>query len=230
MSGQNVSHRIIETKNKHSRAVLKDGTIEIRLARRLHPQEKEQHIQELLARMTKAAMRQQARTVINPFSEVDGPGLYTICTQHDQKITIELTEGSETKLYKKSDQNWNGTIKNGFNKEVLKKLLWRKLGDYMNNFFIQEVQAINRDTFQVPLTKISNRYAKTVWGSCAHHGGIMLNTALLFVPPHLLTYVIIHELAHRLEANHSPKFWAQVERFCPTYKEDRKELRGYTLR
>ncbi len=64
--------------------------------------------------------------------------------------------------------------------------------------------------------KLSDTYTR--WGSCSHRGNINLATRLLLAPPPILDAVIIHELAHLLEANHGPKFWAHVARALPDYK------------
>ena len=67
--------------------------------------------------------------------------------------------------------------------------------------------------------------AKSKWGSCDGHNNIKLNWRLYMLPPHIVTYVIIHELCHTKEHNHSPKFWAEVELRVPVYKRIKKELK-----
>ena len=52
---------------------------------------------------------------------------------------------------------------------------------------------------------------------------------LLFAPPSILKYVIVHELAHRVHANHSDAYWRTVQRGMPTYKRAYKELQNYRL-
>ncbi|MCL2598699.1 MAG: M48 family metallopeptidase [Firmicutes bacterium] len=71
--------------------------------------------------------------------------------------------------------------------------------------------------------------AKKKWGSCDSKGNIRLNFRLLMLRPLLQEYVIIHELCHILEHNHSAKFWEKVALFCPGYKQLKKELKGYSL-
>lgn len=66
---------------------------------------------------------------------------------------------------------------------------------------------------------------KTLWGSCAPSGDLNFNWRLTLAPPEVLDYVVIHELAHRLEMNHSRRFWTHVERLCPEYRERRRWLR-----
>ena len=74
-----------------------------------------------------------------------------------------------------------------------------------------------------PLT-LSN--AKSRWGSCNSRGEVRLNWRLLQAPPHIINYVICHELAHLKEMNHSAKFWAVVEQLFPSYKIAEKELKS----
>ena len=66
---------------------------------------------------------------------------------------------------------------------------------------------------------------RTLWGSCSTRGNLNLNRALAAVPPEVLDYVVIHELAHLKEMNHSRRFWAVVEAWCPEQKRHRRWLR-----
>jgi hypothetical protein len=68
--------------------------------------------------------------------------------------------------------------------------------------------------------------ARTQWGSCNARGVVSLNWHLVKLSLPLIDYVVIHELAHLKEMNHSAAFWRVVESACPDYKELRKELRG----
>ena len=75
--------------------------------------------------------------------------------------------------------------------------------------------------------KISYRHNKSRWGSCSAKNTISLNTRLIMLPISVITYVVIHELAHIKQKNHSPNFWALVEIFSPNYRALRSELRGF---
>ena len=68
--------------------------------------------------------------------------------------------------------------------------------------------------------------AATRWGSCSARGEIRLNWRLIQAPPHIIHYVVAHELAHLKEMNHSPRFWAVVESICPDYLNARKQLKA----
>lgn len=74
-----------------------------------------------------------------------------------------------------------------------------------------------------PPLKLSN--AQSRWGSCSSRGDIRLNWRLLQAPPHIINYVICHELAHLKEMNHSARFWAVVGSIYPDYKSAEKELK-----
>lgn len=71
---------------------------------------------------------------------------------------------------------------------------------------------------------------RSCWGSCSEHGNLNFNYKLLFLPPRIADYVIIHELCHLAELNHSPRFWSLVGEACPDYKKHRRELRGIKIR
>lgn len=77
----------------------------------------------------------------------------------------------------------------------------------------------------VTYTKISVRDQKTRWGSCSSAGSLNFNFRLLLAPPEVLDYVVVHELCHRKEMNHSPAFWAQVARVLPDYQERKTWLK-----
>ncbi len=78
----------------------------------------------------------------------------------------------------------------------------------------------------VPTPPLTLSNAQSRWGSCNSRGEVRLNWRLLQAPPHIINYVICHELAHLKEMNHSAKFWALVEGLFPNYKAAEKELKA----
>ena len=75
--------------------------------------------------------------------------------------------------------------------------------------------------------RISIRKQKTRWGSCSREGNLSFNCLLMMAPPEVLDYVVVHELSHRLEMNHSARFWTQVEKVLPDYRGPRKWLKEH---
>lgn len=73
--------------------------------------------------------------------------------------------------------------------------------------------------------KITVRNQKTRWGICSSKGNLNFNCLLMLAPPEVLDYVVVHELCHRKQMNHSKAFWLEVEKVLPNYKEVRKWLK-----
>lgn len=73
--------------------------------------------------------------------------------------------------------------------------------------------------------KISVRNQRTLWGSCTGKGNLSFNCLLALAPREVMDYVVVHELCHRLEMNHSARFWKLVERILPDYRVRRRWLR-----
>lgn len=87
---------------------------------------------------------------------------------------------------------------------------------------------INRQFYGFQMGKVRFRKQESRWGSCASRTrNVQISNRLKGGPHELLEYVLIHEIAHLGEFNHSPRFWALVERACPDYRERRKKLREY---
>jgi predicted metal-dependent hydrolase len=80
-------------------------------------------------------------------------------------------------------------------------------------------------TLHVSPRRITIRDQRTRWGSCSSSGTLSFNWRLIMPPQEIMDYVIVHELAHMLEPNHSRQFWLIVARYCPDYKKHRVWLR-----
>jgi len=90
----------------------------------------------------------------------------------------------------------------------------------------KRVEEMNAATFRQPIKSVNLKYNHSNWGSCSRAGNVNLSTRLLFAPKPVQDYVILHELAHLVEMNHSDRFWALVERYMPNYPEAEKWLKA----
>ena len=73
--------------------------------------------------------------------------------------------------------------------------------------------------------RVTIRCQRTRWGSCSEKGNLNFNCLLMLCPEYVIDYVVAHELCHRKEMNHSPRFWAEVARVLPGYQRARDWLK-----
>lgn len=109
---------------------------------------------------------------------------------------------------------------------TVKTLLSRIVAKDFQSEISQRVAEMNAQTFRQPIRSINLKYNHSNWGSCSHAGNVNLSTRLLFAPRAVQDYVILHELAHLVEMNHSDRFWALVEKYMPRYREAEKWLKA----
>ena len=83
------------------------------------------------------------------------------------------------------------------------------------------------DRFGLPVKRITIRNQQTRWGSCSPHGAVALNWRLIQMPDSVRDYILIHELMHLRERNHSRRFWTLVEQACPDHRVARRWLKGH---
>ena len=102
---------------------------------------------------------------------------------------------------------------------ALKQWLKRKAELHLSPWLRQISQEV-----ALPFNQVAIRGQKTLWASCSSTANISLNYKLLFLPPHLVRYVFIHELCHTIHMNHSRQFWALVAQKEPHYEQMDTEL------
>ena len=88
-------------------------------------------------------------------------------------------------------------------------------------------EKLNRHAASLGVTfgRVTIRCQQTRWGSCSSRGNLNFNCLLMLAPEEVLDYVVVHELAHRKQMNHSALFWQEVERECPDYKKSLRWLK-----
>ena len=101
-------------------------------------------------------------------------------------------------------------------KEKTRALVHERL-EYFNQFY------------NFTYNRVAIRDQRSRWGSCSQKGNLNFNYKILFLPPPLQDYIIVHELCHLKEFNHSRRFWALVEQTIPNRQELRQELKKWPI-
>jgi len=109
----------------------------------------------------------------------------------------------------------------------IRQLISRCVGNDRLPEMTERVRFWNDRHFNKPVNKVSFKLNQSNWGSCSTRGNINFSTRLLFAPDEVIDYVIVHELAHLIEANHSAAFWKVVSDVMPDYKEKEDWLKQH---
>lgn len=136
-----------------------------------------------------------------------------------QKLVNDKSSWIEKNVRKIQEQK---SINNSFDK--LSKNELRVLAKHARAVIIPKVEYYAQ-RIGVSYGRVAIRSQKTRWGSCSAKGNLNFNCLLMFAPERVLDYVIIHELCHRKQMNHSMKFWLEVENMMPDYKKQKKWLK-----
>lgn len=144
-------------------------------------------------------------------------------------INIELSEGIKDIItWKKNKLNifiyrqYSIFQKNKIIGQLLVQFAAKRFKDPLSKMVLD----LNNQYFKVEINQIRLKNNHSNWGSCSNKGNINLSTRLLLAPLPVIEYVIIHEISHRIELNHSKKFWKLVSDRCPDYKEKEQWLKA----
>ncbi len=129
---------------------------------------------------------------------------------------IETTDNFEIIIPSKTEPDKILKLMKAWYKKVAKKILQDRLN------FIE-----SRIRLKSNAMKIND--SKGRWGSCNTRGIIAFNWRVIMLPPKIIDYVIVHELCHLVEMNHSKKFWGLVQKFLPSYAESKNGIKEYGL-
>lgn len=140
-------------------------------------------------------------------------GTAIVAKRHGQQIIVQLPE--TTKLESAAAQR-------AIRDEVIKALRLEAKS------YLPKRLAFLAHKHDTEYEKVRFSHASGRWGSCSTTGTISLNIALMKLPFELIDYVLIHELSHVTEMNHSEAFWSHVQKGDPSYKEHRRMLKDYS--
>jgi hypothetical protein len=151
-----------------------------------------------------------------------------------ERITLRAIEEEWRVIYHPAPTSWcTATLKDSRleirgsigDRGAVQAALLRWLHRKTHTHLIPRLQGISAETgLRYNRARVANQRSR--WGSYSSRGTISINQKLLFLPPHLVRYVFLHELCHSIQPNHSPRFWALLRKYEPNATTWRKELRA----
>jgi len=121
----------------------------------------------------------------------------------------------------------NRDLSDNQNQSAITKLVRRLIAMDCTADVAQRILALNKAYFQKDIKAVRLKYNTSNWGSCSSSSNINISTRLLLAPREVQDYVFIHELAHLVEMNHSPRFWKIVRDVMPNYEEKEEWLKKH---
>ena len=155
---------------------------------------------------------------LKPKNYIDGE-IFTIVDK-DYPLKISSAGKKEVKLTQDNLEVY-GVDKNS--KSLVRKVLINWHRDYAHRKLTEKTIKYSQIIGVTP-RELKVRDYKLRWGTCFAKGDITYNWKIIVAPHNVIDYVVIHELCHLLEHNHSSKFWNHVRRFCPDFKEHKNWL------
>ncbi len=139
-----------------------------------------------------------------------------------ERVRLEGGGDGESNLIRFGDEAVRVADAAGDLRPVVERHLWRRAARELPPRVLELAGA-----HQLPVRRVTVRNQRSLWGSCSRRGTVSLNWRLIQVPPLVRDYLILHELMHLREMNHSRRFWREVERVCPQYQEAERWLREH---
>lgn len=208
-------HIFIESRNSVRASITKKG-LNIRVPIYLPPRERETQIE----RMKKWAIDELSKkphklesTLQNGKKLHLGENIYTLYLDPNLKKSFIDTNNIFIK-----------TKENDTDKTIETKLLIL-IAPLFESWLKNIIPTINKSTINKPIKNIVVKNIHSKWGSCSSNGELVFSAKLYLQPLNAIYYVIIHELCHRIEMNHSSRFWALVSKYYPKYKDAKKVLK-----
>ena len=139
-----------------------------------------------------------------------------------ERVRLEASADGEASLIRFADQLLRVPHPDGDLRPAVERQLWRLAARELPSRVL-ELAALH----QLPVRRVTVRNQRSRWGSCSRRGTVSLNWRLVQTPAFVRDYVILHELAHLREMNHSARFWREVGRLCPDHAAAKQWLKQH---
>ncbi len=173
----------------------------------------------------KIEIKKQAVKKLVPESLTDGVNIPFHGKQTKLWVNRSLSDKVVVELNK---FGFNVYLSDGIIETEKSKLIRDGLIEWLKIRMLNDVEAVvefHAKKYDLYPRHIRIKTQKSRWGSCGIHNDINLNWLLILAPPEVMEYVVVHELCHIKERNHSAKFWQLVEAHLPNYQKHRKWLK-----
>jgi len=196
--------------------IRRDGSVTVTIPRRGSRKGAQRFLESRRTWITRTLQRLQSRPIVPSVWQAGTEVLY-----RGRLISIRTEiRGADVAVW--LEGNFCGLTGLGENLRPVVQQWLQKLAVVELPARVQELAAQH----QSPIGRITIRNQRSRWGSCSRHGTISLNWRLVQLPEEVRDYIILHELAHLREMNHSRRFWKHVENVCPAYREHERWLKA----
>lgn len=223
INGKQIPAKIVREARRSIRASVGKEAVTLRMPLRLSVQEQKDYLEKFKEWLEKQLVK-HPEMLARFESKGYESGDTLVVGKRRYVLQISYTDKSSS----------SGKLKNGVimlnvsqaaDEQTVASLLSRLVGKDFLSEITKRVLDWNAQYFRKPIHSVVLKHLHSRWGSCSSKGNINLSTRLLFAPEEVRDYVIVHELAHLVEMNHSPKFWKVVADVMPDYKEKKKWLK-----
>ena len=222
MSSLDFQVEIIKTDRKKSASIqLKDGQVRVRAPRSLS----DKRINDLIKKRApwiKEKLKEYSKRPQAVTKKYEDGEIFSYLNRNYE---LKIVESDEEAVKLKNGCLVVSICKEDFGKNIKVQNL---LTDWYRNHahkYLQERTDKFANIIGVSPSSISVKNYKSRWGSCSINGAIDYNWKIIQAPKKIIDYVVVHELCHLIEHNHSPKYWSYVEKFMPNWKESRDWLK-----
>jgi len=167
-----------------------------------------------------AALQRQATRPISPRQWTIGASIFF----RGERVTLELADDADSKRVQFGPEALHVATPLGDLRPAIEKHLRR-----LATIELPPRVKAYATKHQLSVQRVTVRNQRSRWGSCSRRGTISLNWRLIQTPSHVQDYIILHELMHLRQMNHSARFWQEVKMVCPDYETAERWLKQNTL-
>lgn len=230
VNGENVPVRILFESRFNSRVTVNKNGILIRISDRQSKEEQRKNIDTFLKwAKQKLGDKPELLDSLPQRKYVNGEVLRVGDYEFVISICYHDAAKSTAKIFR---NNIVLSLSKGLNKDVEANASSYLVAKCLCKFFLpivtERIHELNNRYFKKEVKSVKMKHATSFWGHCSRNGNLVISVRLLFAPAKVVDYVLIHELAHLVHHDHSPRFWKVVEQVMPDYDLAEQHLKEFS--